>query len=126
MSNKIRQSDSVKEVSLFGNEVKLSQFSDDTTLICANTKSVESAVQIPTDFGRISGQDFLIGLVHRRYHRPTGGAALAVGLEKGELFKKYSQNSVNPWFLIHALVEEAIICIKDPFQITSVSLQLRT
>lgn len=92
MSNKIRHSDSVKGVSLFGNEVKLSQCSDDTTPICTNTKSVESALQTPTDFGRISGQDFLIGLVHRRYHRPTGGAALAVGLEKGEIFKKYSQN----------------------------------
>ena len=92
MSNKIRQSDSVKGVSLFGNEVKLRQCSDDTTLTCANTKCVESALQIPTDLGRISGQDFLSGLVHRRYHRPTGGAALAVGLEKGELFKKYSQN----------------------------------
>ena len=68
MSNKIRQSDSVKGVSLFGSEVKLSQFADDTTLICADTKSVENALQIPTDFGRLSGQDFLIGLVHRRYH----------------------------------------------------------
>lgn len=78
-------------MSLFGSEVKFSQFADDTTLLCANTKSVENALQIATDFGRISGQDFLIGLVHRHYHQPTGGAALAVGLEKGELFKKYSQ-----------------------------------
>lgn len=81
-----------REVSLFGSEVKFSQFADDTTLICANTKSVENALQIATDFGRISGQDFLIGLVHRHYHQLTRGAALAVGLEKGELFKKYSQN----------------------------------
>ena len=31
---------------------------------------------------------------------------------------------LNPWFLNHALAEEAIICIKDPFQITSASLHL--
>ena len=33
---------------------------------------------------RISTIDFLIGLIHCRYHRPTGGAALAVELEKGQ------------------------------------------
>ena len=31
---------------------------------------------------------------------------------------------LNPWFLINALAEEAIICIKDAFQITSASLHL--
>ena len=66
--------------------------------------------------------DFLIGLVHCRYHRPTGGAALAVELKKGEL---ETFTELNPWFLIHALAEEAIICIKDLFQITSASLHLR-
>ena len=66
---------------------------------------------------RMSTIDFLIGLVHCRYHRPTGGAALAVELEKGE----FTFTELNPWFLINALAEEAIICIKDPFQITSAS-----
>ena len=31
---------------------------------------------------------------------------------------------LNPWFLIHALAEEAIICIKDPFHITFASSHL--
>ena len=61
-------------------------------------------------------------LVHCRYHRPTGGAELAVELKKGEL---ETFTELNPWFLVHPLAEEAIICIKDLFQITSASLHLR-
>ena len=54
MSNKIRQSDTVKGVSLCGNEI--SQFADDTNLICADIPSVEpDALQILVDFGKISG-----------------------------------------------------------------------
>ena len=55
MSNKIRQSDSVKGVSLCGNEVKLSQFTDNTNLFCADLPSVESALQTLEEFGKISG-----------------------------------------------------------------------
>ena len=68
-----------------------------------------------------SSIDFLTGLVHRHHHRPTGDAALAVESEKAklEIFIE-----LNPWFLTHALVEEAIICVKDPFQITSTSSHL--
>ena len=55
MSNKIRQSDSVKGVSLCGNVVKLSQFADDTNLFCADLPSVQSALQILEEFGKISG-----------------------------------------------------------------------
>ena len=55
MSNKIRQSDTVKGVSLCGNEIKISQFADDTNLICADIPSVENALQILVDFGKISG-----------------------------------------------------------------------
>ena len=43
MSNKIHQSDTVKGVSLCGNEIKISQFADDTNLICADIPSVENA-----------------------------------------------------------------------------------
>ena len=70
---------------------------------------------------RMSTIDFLIGLVHYRYHRPTGGAKLAVELEKG---KVETFTELNSWFLIHALAEEAIICIMDPIQLTSASLHL--
>ena len=55
LSNKIRQSDTVKGVSLCGNEIKISQFADDTNLICADIPSVENALQILVDFGKISG-----------------------------------------------------------------------
>ena len=70
-----------------------------------------------------SSIDFLTGLVHRHYHRLTGDAALTVESEKGklEIFTK-----LNPWFLIHAPTEETIICIKDPFQITSTSTSTST
>ena len=65
--------------------------------------------------------DFLTGLVHRHYLRLTGDTTLAVESEKGklEIFKES-----NLWFLIQALAEEAIICIKDPFRITSASSHL--
>ena len=69
----------------------------------------------------MSSIDFLTGLVHRRYHRPTEDVALAVESEKGEL---ETFTELIPWFLIHALAEEAIICIKVPFQITFASLRL--
>ena len=55
MANKIRQSHLIKEVSLFGNEIKLSQFADDTNLVCSDLLSVEKALQILDDFGDISG-----------------------------------------------------------------------
>ena len=54
MSNKIRQSDTVKGVSLCSNEIKISWFADDTNLICADIPSVENVLQILVDFGKIS------------------------------------------------------------------------
>jgi len=55
MSIKIRQSDTVKGVSLCVNEIKMSQFADDTNLICADMPSVENALQILADFGKVLG-----------------------------------------------------------------------
>ena len=46
MSNKIHQTDSVKGICLFNNEIKLSQFADDTNLFCANVASVEAAMAV--------------------------------------------------------------------------------
>ena len=54
MSNKTRRSDTVKGVSLCGNEIKISQFADDTNLIC-DIPSVENALQVLLGFGKISG-----------------------------------------------------------------------
>ena len=55
MANKIHHSNNDKGVLLFGNEIKLSQFADDTNLICSDLQSVEKALQILGDFGDISG-----------------------------------------------------------------------
>ena len=53
MANKIRQSHLVKGVFLFGNKIKLSEFADDTNLVCSDLLSVENALQILDDFGDI-------------------------------------------------------------------------
>ena len=55
MSNKICQTDSVKGIFIFNNEIKSSQFADDTNLCCANVASVEAAMAVVSHFGEISG-----------------------------------------------------------------------
>ena len=55
MSNRIHQTDSVKGIVLFNNEIKLSQFADDTNLFCAFVVSVEVALAVVNQFGEISG-----------------------------------------------------------------------
>ena len=52
---KIRQSNEVKGVQLYGNEIKLCQFADDTSLFCADLMSVENCPRIIKEFGEISG-----------------------------------------------------------------------
>ena len=55
LSNKIRQNPTVKGIRLFGSEVKLSQFADDTNLFCGDLASVEQALDIVNVFGKFSG-----------------------------------------------------------------------
>ena len=55
LSIKIRHVPTVEGISIFGNELKMSQFADDTNLFCADLVSVENALNIVVDFGRISG-----------------------------------------------------------------------
>ena len=55
LSNRLRQTVEIKGISLFGNEVKISQFVDDTNLFCANVTSVEHALNMVNRFGAISG-----------------------------------------------------------------------
>ena len=53
-SNKIRQDPSIKSIEIFGNEIKASQFADDTNLFCADLTSVENALRTVGDFGVLS------------------------------------------------------------------------
>ena len=55
MSNKIRQSNDIMGISLFSKEIKLSQFADDTNLLCADLESVENSLRSVNSFGDISG-----------------------------------------------------------------------
>ena len=55
LSVKIRQDSSVKGIKIFGNEIKLSQFADDTNLFTTDLSSVENALKIVGDFGKIAG-----------------------------------------------------------------------
>ena len=55
LSNKIRQDSTVKGIKVFGKEIKLSQFADDTTLFNADLASLEKALKIVDDFGKQAG-----------------------------------------------------------------------
>ena len=51
LSNKIRQDSTLKGIKVFGNEIKLSQFADDTTLFNADLASLEKALKIEMILG---------------------------------------------------------------------------
>ena len=55
MSNKIRQSNEVKGIVMFNMEIQLSQFADDTNLLCSDITSVKNALMILESFGEVSG-----------------------------------------------------------------------
>ena len=55
LANRLRQTGEIKGINLFGNEVKISQFADDTNLFCADVTSVEHALNTVSRFGAISG-----------------------------------------------------------------------
>jgi len=46
MSKKICQSNEVKEIVMFNNEIKLSQFADDRNLLCSDITSVQNTLTI--------------------------------------------------------------------------------
>ena len=55
LSNKIRQDPNIKGIKIYENEIKLSQFADDITLFNADLASLERALKIIDDFGKIAG-----------------------------------------------------------------------
>jgi len=55
LANKIRQDSNVRGIKVFGKEIKLSQFADDTTLFNADIESLEMALKIVGDFERTAG-----------------------------------------------------------------------
>ena len=55
LSNKIRQSKLVKGINIYGNEVKVSQFADNTNLFCEDITSVDKALCLVNDFAPVSG-----------------------------------------------------------------------
>ena len=55
LANRLRQTVETKGINLFGNEVKISQFANDTNLFCADVTSVEHDLNMVSRFGAISG-----------------------------------------------------------------------
>lgn len=55
MVNKIRQDLHFKAIEILGNELKLSQYAEDTNLFCADLASVEKALEIVDIFGTLAG-----------------------------------------------------------------------
>ena len=55
LSNKIRQNSIIKGIKIFGSEIKLSQFADDSNLFCADVASAEQALKTMRTFGNFSG-----------------------------------------------------------------------
>ena len=55
MANKIRQDLHMKGIEILGNELRLSQYADDTNLFCADLASVEKALEIVDNFGSLAG-----------------------------------------------------------------------
>ena len=45
----------MKGIKVFGNEIKLTQFADDTTTFNADLVSLEKALKIVNDFGKLAG-----------------------------------------------------------------------
>ena len=55
MANKVHQEPGFNGIKILGNELKLSQYADDTNLFCADLASVEKILEIVENFGNMAG-----------------------------------------------------------------------
>ena len=55
LANKIRQDTKILGIKILENEIKLSQFADDTNLFCADLEAVKEALKLADEFERLSG-----------------------------------------------------------------------
>ena len=55
LKHKIRQDPEFKGIKMFGDEIKLSLFTDDTNLFSADLASVRRGLEIVEEFGKIAG-----------------------------------------------------------------------
>ena len=55
LASKIRQEKEIQGINIFGKELKISPFADDTTLFNRNANSVTKAIIVLENFGDISG-----------------------------------------------------------------------
>ena len=55
LATKIRQDETVRGITIFGTESKISQFADNTSAFCDNLSSVQNLIRIVNDFGKSSG-----------------------------------------------------------------------
>ena len=55
LTNKIRQDPSIVGIKILVNEIKLSQFANDTNFFCTNLNSLENNLKTVTAFGKLAG-----------------------------------------------------------------------
>lgn len=55
LATRIRQDKTVRGITIFGTESKISQFADDTSAFCDNLSSVQNLIRTVNDFGIFSG-----------------------------------------------------------------------
>ena len=55
LANKIRQDKNIQGIKIYNHEFKISQFADDTSLLCEDLNSVENAIALLNVFGQVSG-----------------------------------------------------------------------